>query len=423
MVNGVSQKIQHIKTPIIIWEGPHRVCEVPQQVCDAYLVVLHLDVSHKICRPAVGHPDFSAKFLRGEVVCDGPVTPAAVEGEICRNVVLEGPEPAVPAADVDSGLIRSGNLAAGRLLAHHLVGFLGELPHRVQHIGYGSLAYLKPEDCLQQVRHPSERDILICAQIGHERRDVGAEVYRDVHSFRELPLAAVAATALDLHHKVVYDRRLYRKRDVNLLSSGTYGGGVHIQGLAAHGADCGRIPALGSGNIVSLKSRASRMPLLSARLLSGGLALRLRMRNTYGVLRRRHAAVRAGLDDWPMTGLKFHNTSLQLFDFLFPPCYAAVKDIICANLLVKFFRQLRRVKILGVSHLTKELFAPAGKFYPIGFEILSNPCIAVLFHTTKIRKRNEFTRFNELCANGLKAISCSLMNSAPFCSEGQADSF
>ena len=27
MVNGVSQKIQHIKTPIIIWEGLPRVCE------------------------------------------------------------------------------------------------------------------------------------------------------------------------------------------------------------------------------------------------------------------------------------------------------------------------------------------------------------------------------------------------------------
>lgn len=48
----------------------------------------------------------------------------------------------------------------------------------------------------------------------------------------------------------------------------------------------------------------------------------------YWVLRRRHAAVRTGLDDWPTTGLKFHNTSLQLFDFLFLPCYAAVKDII-----------------------------------------------------------------------------------------------
>ena len=32
MVNGVSQKIHHIKTPIIIREGLHRVCEVPQQV-------------------------------------------------------------------------------------------------------------------------------------------------------------------------------------------------------------------------------------------------------------------------------------------------------------------------------------------------------------------------------------------------------
>ena len=31
----------------------------------------------------------------------------------------------------------------------------------------------------------------------------------------------------------------------------------------------------------------------------------------------------------------------------------AVKDIICTNLLVMFFSQLSRVKILGVSHLTK----------------------------------------------------------------------
>lgn len=170
------------------------------------------------------------------------------------------------------------------------------------------------------------------------------------------------------------------------LYDGGDGGGVHIQGLAAHGADSGRIPALGSGDIVSLESRASRMSLPSARLLSGRLALGLRVRNAYGVLRRRRADVRAGLDDWPMTGLKFHNTSLQLFDFLFLPCNAAVKDIICANLLVKFFRQHRRVKILGVSHLTKELFAPAGKFYPIGFETLSKPCIEVLFHTTWIRK-------------------------------------
>ena len=76
---------------------------------------------------------------------------------------------------------------------------------------------------------------------------------------------------------------------------------------------------------------------------------------------------------------------------------------------VKFFRQLRRVKILGVFHLTKELFAPAGKFYPIGFEAPSKPCIEVLFHTTKIRKRNGSTKFNKLRINGLKAI-CRLSN-------------
>ena len=38
--------------------------------------------------------------------------------------------------------------------------------------------------------------------------------------------------------------------------------------------------------------------------------------------------VRAGLDDWPMTGLKFHNTSLQLFDFLFLPCNATAETAV-----------------------------------------------------------------------------------------------
>lgn len=104
------------------------------------------------------------------------------------------------------------------------------------------------------------------------------------------------------------------------------------------------------------------------------------------------------------SGLKFHNTSLQLFDFLFLPCNAAVKDIICADLLVKFFRQFRRVKILGVSHLTKEMFAPAGKFYPIGFETPSKPCIEVLFYTTKKRKSNGSTKFNNFCINVLNVI-------------------
>ena len=45
-------------------------------------------------------------------------------------------------------------------------------------------------------------------------------------------------------------------------------------------------------------------------------------------VRRRHAAVCAGLDDWPMTGLKFHNTSLQLFDFLFLPCNATAETAV-----------------------------------------------------------------------------------------------
>lgn len=403
VVYGVAQEIQHVKAPLIVRESLHRVCEVPQQMCDTYLVVLHPDISHKVRWPAVGHPDFFSKFLRGKVVGDSPVTSAAVEGKIRCNAVLESPEPVVLAADVDSGLVRSGNLAAGNLLTYHLVGLLGELPHRVQHIGYGPLAYVKTEDGLQQMRQALERYVLIGAQIGHESCNVGAEVYRGVHGFRELSLAAVAAAALDLHQKMIYDLRLYRKRDVNLLSSGRYCGGVHIQRLAAHGADRGRIPALGGGDVVSLEPCAPRVSFLSARLLSGRLALGLRVRNAYGVLRRRHAAVRTGLGDGLLACLKFHNASLQLLDFLFLSHNAAVKDIIGANLLVKLFGNFRRVKILGVSHIPEELLTSAGKFYPVGFETLTKPCVEVLFHTTKIGKRNDSTKFNKLCINALKA--------------------
>ena len=404
VVHGVAQKIQHVKAPLIVRESLHRVCEVPQQVCDAYLVVLHSDISHKVRWPAVGHPDFFSKFLRGEVVCDGSVTPAAVKGEIRSNTVLEGPEPVVLAADVDSGLVRSGNLAAGNLLTYHLVGLLGELPHRVQHIGHRPLAYVKTEDGLQQMRQALERYVLIGAQIGHESCNVGAEVYRGIHGFRELPFAAVTAATLDLHQKMVYDLRLYRKRDINLLPSCTHGGGVHIQRLSAYRADCSRVPAFGSSDVVGLEPRASRMSFLSAGLPSGRLAQGLRMRDAYRVLRGRNAAVRAGLGDGLLACLKFHNASLQLLDFLFLSHNAAVKDIIGANLLVKLFGNLRRVKILGVSHIPEELLAPAGKFYPVSFEASAKPCVEVLFHTTKIGKRNDSTKFNKLCINGLKAI-------------------
>ena len=415
MMYGVPQKVQHIEAPIIVREGLHRVCEVPQQVGDAYLVVFHSDISHEVCRPVVGHPYLFSEFLRGEVVGNGAVAPAAVESEICSNAVLEGPEPVVLAADVDSRLVRSGNLAARHFLAYHLVRLFGELLHRVQHIGYRALAYVKAEDALQQVRQTLERHVLISAQIRHEGHDVGAEVYRGVHGFRELSLAAVAAAALDLHQKMVYNLRLYRKGNVNLQSSCTHSGGFHVQRLAAYGADRSRIPALGGGDVVGLESRASRMSLLSARLLSGRLALGLRMRNAYGVLRRGHAAVRAGLGNWfgldsklafqfLDLGLKSSNLLFLLNNFCFLPCYASVKDIIRTDLLVKLFGDFRRVKIIGVSHLPEELLAPAGKFYPVGFEAPAKPCVEVLFHTTKIRKRNDSTKFNKLCINGLEAI-------------------
>ena len=382
VVHGVPQKIEHIEAPPIVREGLHRVCEVPQQVCDAYLVVLHRD---------------------------GAVASAAVEGEVRCNAVLESPEPVVPAADIDSRLVSPRNFPGNHLLAYHLVRLLGELPHRVQHVGYGALAYVKSEDDLQQMCQPFERHVLIGAQIGHESRNVGAEAYRGVHGFRKLSFAAVTAAAFDLHQKMVYDLRLYRKRDLNLLSSCAQGGGVHIQRLAAHRADRRRIPAPCGGDVVGPEPRTARMPLLPARLPSGRLALGLRVRNADRILRRRHAAVRAGLDDGLVPCLKFHNASLQLFNFLVLADKVAVEDIDDTGLLVKLFRQLRGVKILGEAHLSKELFAPTGEFYPVCFKALAKPGIEVLFHTSKIRKRNDSTKFNELCINRLKDV-CELLD-------------
>ncbi len=121
-----------------------------------------------------------------------------------------------------------------------------------------------------------------------------------------------------------------------------------------------------------------------------------------------------------MTSLKFHNASLQLLGLLFLSNNAAVKDIVGTNLLMKFFGYLRRGKILGVSHLTKELLAPAGKFYPVGFEAPAKPCDEVFFHTTKIGKRNDSTKFNKLCINGLKAIYGLSDGLDTLFSEGQA---
>ena len=392
MMYGVPQKVEHVEAPRVIREGLHRVCEVPQQVCDAYLVVLNPD---------------------------GAVAPAAVEGKVRCNAVLESPEPVVPAADIDSRLVSPRNFPGNHLLAYHLVRLLGELPYRVQHVGYGALAYVKSEDGLQQMCQPFERHVLIGAQIGHESRDVGAEAYRGVHGFRKLSFAAVTAAAFDLHQKMVYDLCGYRKRNVNLLSSCAHGGGVHIQWLAAHRADCGRIPALGGGDVVSPEPRASRMSHLSARLPSGRLALGLRVRNADRVLRRRHAAVRAGLDDGlglsSQPEFEVCNPCLKVRDFFLSPKNflvladkVAVEDIIHTSLLMKPFRQLRGVKILGEAHLSKELVAPTGEFYPVSFKALAKPGIEVLFHTSKIRRTNDNSKFNELCINGLKAI-CRLL--------------
>ena len=89
---------------------------------------------------------------------------------------------------------------------------------------------------------------------------------------------------------------------------------------------------------------------------------------------------------------------------LFRTDVLTVKDIIGTNLLMKLFGNLRRIKIFGVSHLPKESLAPACEFYPASFDTSANPCIEVLFHTTKIGKGNGSTKFKKLCINELKAI-------------------
>ena len=53
------------------------------------------------------------------------------------------------------------------------------------------------------------------------------------------------------------------------------------------------------------------------------------------------------------------------------------------------------------------------KFYPVGFEAPAKPCVEVLFHTTKIGKRDDSTKFNKLCINGLKAV-CGLSDEEGF---------
>lgn len=162
-------------------------------------MIFHPDVPHEVGRPAVRHPDGPAPLLRREVPVHHVAAPAFVKGQIGRGLVLEGPEPAVLSAHVDPRLIRSGNLSGRDLPADHLVRLLRDPLHGVQHVGHGPLADVEPEDGLEQVREPLERDVLIGAEVRGERHDVGAEGYRGVHVLGEPALAAVAAGALHPH--------------------------------------------------------------------------------------------------------------------------------------------------------------------------------------------------------------------------------
>ena len=63
---------------------------------------------------------------------------------------------------------------------------------------------------------------------------------------------------------------------------------------------------------------------------------------------RRHAAVCAGLDDWPMTGLKFHNTSLQL---ALPYVYRQARGTWVVTVLLRKHRQPGAILFLKTDEL------------------------------------------------------------------------
>ena len=408
-MDGVSQEIHHVEAPCVIRKGLHRVCEISQQMGDAYLMAFHSDIGHEVGRPSVGHPYLAAELLLGEVVIDDIVPPAPVESEMGRHGILECPEPVVLAAYVDSGLVGSGDLSVCDFPADHLVRGLGKFPHGVQHVGYGALADMKPEYGLKQMRESLERDILIGAQIGHERGDVRPEGGGCIDRLGELPLAAVAAGALDLHLKMIDHLGGDRKRNVDNLSRRAYRGGVHVQRSAADRADGRREPALRICGVLGLKPRASGMPVLSAGLLSGRLAQGLRVGNADGILGGRHAAVGARLDDRLLAGLKLRDSGLQPVNLFILTDKAAIQNVIGKSLFVKLFGNLRRIEFLGVPHLLEKMLASPCKFYPIRFEALPERCIEVLFHTSKLRKRTDICKYNKLHVNELKTI-CGLLD-------------
>ena len=245
--------------------------------------------------------------------------------------------------------------------------------HGIQHVGYGTLADVQPEDGLIQVRGPFERDVLAGAEIRSHGHDVGTVGHRSVDVLRELPLAAVAACALDLHLKMVKHLGRNGKRDV--------------QRPAALGTGGRWIPTLRPGHIPGLQPRAALMPLLPARLPAGRFALGLRARDAYRVLGGRDAAVGAGLHNGFGAALKFRDPDFEFLDLLVLADKIAVQDINHTGLFVELLRELRGVKVLGEPHLPKELLAPAGQPHPVCLDAPSQSCVEALFHTTKVRKR------------------------------------
>ena len=404
LMDGVSQEVKHVQAPCVIREGLHGVGEVPQQVRDADLVVIHPDIPHEVGGPAVGHPDGPAQILGREVLVDDTVAPALVKGKIRRDRILEGPEPVVYAVHIDPRLVSTGNLPVRDLPPYHLVWLLGEPAHGIQHVGHGPLADVQPEDGLVQVGEALERDVLIGAQIRGHGHDVGSVGHRRVHAFRELSLAAMTAGALDPHLEMVHNRRHDRERNVHHLPRGCDRSGFHVQRLAALGADGRGIPALCSGHIIGLHPRAALMPLLTTGLPSGRLPLGLRAGDAYRVLGGRDAAVCAGLHNGLGSAFKFRDLGFEPLYLLVPADKITVQDIHDKSLLMEFLREFRRVKILGVSHLPKELPAPAGEPHPVRFDALSQSCIEVLFHDTKVRKRFDPCKYNKLNVNALNAV-------------------
>lgn len=99
------------------------------------------------------------------------------------------------------------------------------------------------------------------------------------------------------------------------------------------------------------------------------------------------------------------NRVIGIISFLF--CVfadkTAVQDVNNQRLLMQLLRKFRRVKVLGETHVPKELLAPSGEFHPVSLKALAEPGIVVFSHTTKVRKRFEISKFNCLSINGLKA--------------------